>query len=102
VYQETVSYGTKIGNGSWDGVVGLVSNGVVDIGVGGFTVTKERSEVVMFTDTIEYSRYDPMVKFSLCCGKGKCNLFRRNLPDFSIFIYGALYLMFTSERVSVE
>jgi ABC-type amino acid transport substrate-binding protein len=73
VYQETDAYGAKIGNGSWNGVVGLVSNGVEDIGVGGFTVTKERSEVVMFTDTIEYSRYDPMVKFSLCCELGKSN-----------------------------
>jgi ABC-type amino acid transport substrate-binding protein len=56
VYQDTDAYGTKIGNGSWNGVVGLVSNGVADIGVGGITATKERSEVVVFTDTIEFSR----------------------------------------------
>jgi ABC-type amino acid transport substrate-binding protein len=74
----------------WNGVVGLVSNGVADIGVGGFTVTKKRSEVVVFTYTMAFSRYDSMVKFSLCCGLGKCNLFRRELPDFSICTYGAL------------
>jgi ABC-type amino acid transport substrate-binding protein len=68
VYQETNAYGTKIANGTWNGVVGLVSNGVADIGVGGFTANKERSEVVVFTDTIESSRYDSMVKCSLCCG----------------------------------
>ena len=65
------SYGTKDGNGSWNGAVALVSNGVADIGVGGFTVTKERSEVVVFTDTVQFSRYDPMVKFSLCFELGK-------------------------------
>ena len=102
MYQDTDAYGTKIGNGSWNGVVGLVSNGVADIGVGGFTATKERSEVVVFTDTIEFSRSVPMVKFSLCCGLGKCNLFRRDFSDFSIFIYVALYLIFTSETVLVE
>jgi len=56
VYQETDSYGTTNGNGSWNGVVALVRDGVVDIGVGSFTVTKERSEVVAFTDTVEFSR----------------------------------------------
>jgi len=56
VYLETDSYGTKIGNGSWNGAVSLVSSGAADIGVGGFSVTKERSEVVVFTDTVEFSR----------------------------------------------
>jgi len=56
VYQETDSYGSKIGNGSWNGVVALVKDGVADIGVGGFTLNKERSEVVVFTDTVEFSR----------------------------------------------
>jgi ABC-type amino acid transport substrate-binding protein len=35
--------------------VGLVVNGEADIGIGAFTVTKERSEVVAFTDTIAIS-----------------------------------------------
>jgi ABC-type amino acid transport substrate-binding protein len=37
-------------------MVSLVSSGVTDIGIGDFTVTKERSEVVAFTDTVEISR----------------------------------------------
>jgi len=82
--------------------VGLVSNGVADIGVGGFTVTKERSEVVVFTDTVELTRYGPMVKFGLCFGLGKFNSFRSDPSDFSNFIYVALCLLFTSETVLVK
>ena len=53
---ETDSHGSKSGNGSWNGMVSLVHSGVADIGVAEFTVTKERSEVVAFTDTVEISR----------------------------------------------
>ena len=35
-------------------MVALVSSGVADIGIGDFTVTNERSEVVAFTDTVEF------------------------------------------------
>jgi len=37
-------------------MVSLVSSGVADIGIGDFTATKERSEVVAFTDAVEISR----------------------------------------------
>lgn len=57
VVHVTDSYGSKSENGSWNGVVALVSNGVADIGIGDFTVTKERSEVVAFIDTVEISGY---------------------------------------------
>jgi len=80
-------------------MVALVSNGVAEIGVGGFTMTNERSEVVVFTDTVEFTRYGAMVKFSLCFGLGKFNLFLRDHSDFSNFIYVALCLLFTSETV---
>jgi hypothetical protein len=86
VYQETDSYGTKIGKESWNGVVALVSSGVADVGVGTFTVTKERSEVVVFTDIVEFSRYGPMVKFSLFYGQGKFILYRRDSSHFPKFI----------------
>jgi ABC-type amino acid transport substrate-binding protein len=36
-------------------MVGLVSSGVADIGIGYFTLTKERSEEVAFTDTVQIS-----------------------------------------------
>jgi hypothetical protein len=55
VVLETDLYGSKSGNGSWNGMVGLVSSGVADIGIGDITVTTERSEVVAFTDTVEVS-----------------------------------------------
>jgi hypothetical protein len=58
-------YGSKSGNGSWNGMVSLVSRGVVEIGIGGFTVTKERSEVVAFIDTVEISRYGRMLLYIL-------------------------------------
>jgi len=56
VLHETDSYGSKSGNGSWNGMVSLVYSGVADIGIGSFTVMKERYEVVAFIDTIEVSR----------------------------------------------
>jgi len=46
-------------------MVSLVFSGVADIGIGDFTVTKERSEVVAFTNTIEISRYSTMLLYVL-------------------------------------
>jgi ABC-type amino acid transport substrate-binding protein len=37
-------------------MVALVISGVADIGIGDFTMTKERSEVVAFTDALEFTR----------------------------------------------
>ena len=46
------SYGSKSDNGTWNGMVALVNSGVADIGVANFRMTKERSEVVAYTDTL--------------------------------------------------
>jgi len=62
---ETDSYGSKSAKGSWNGMVSLVYSGVADIGIGVFTVTKERSEVVAFIDTIEISRYGTTLLYIL-------------------------------------
>ena len=70
----------------------LVSSGLADIGVGGFTLTKERSEVVVFTYIVEFSRYGTVLKFSLLCGLGKFSLYRRDFSDYPNFIYVALCL----------
>ena len=35
-------------------MLALVTNGVVDIGIGQLRATKKRSEVVAFTDTVEF------------------------------------------------
>jgi len=56
VFHETDSYGSKSGNGSWNGMVALVSSGVADIGIGHCTVTRLRYDVVAFIDTVEFSR----------------------------------------------
>ena len=56
-------------------MVALVHGGVADIGIGDFTVTKERYEVVVFTDTVETSRYDIMLLYILQKLLLKCNLF---------------------------
>jgi ABC-type amino acid transport substrate-binding protein len=37
-------------------MLALVNSGIADIGIGDFTVTKERSEVVAFTDTVSFGR----------------------------------------------
>jgi hypothetical protein len=76
VLHESDSYGSKSGNGSWTGTLGLVHSGVADIGIGDFTVTKERSEVVAFTDTLEISKYDTILFYILWNYVLKFNFFR--------------------------
>jgi ABC-type amino acid transport substrate-binding protein len=49
---EAESAGSKPSNLSWNEVAALVSSGEAEIGVGFFSVTKERSEVVAYTNTI--------------------------------------------------
>jgi len=58
VFHEADSFGSKYGNGSWSGIVGLVSSGIADIGVSGFIVSKARSEVVAHTDALQFLRWD--------------------------------------------
>ena len=53
---EADSFGSKSGNGSWSGMVALLSSGIAHVGVEPFAVTKERSEVVAFTDNLGFSR----------------------------------------------
>jgi hypothetical protein len=56
VFHEADTYGSMSGNGSWGGMTALVSSGIADIGVGYFLVSKERFQVVAFTDTIGFGR----------------------------------------------
>jgi ABC-type amino acid transport substrate-binding protein len=56
VFQGADSFGYKSANGSWKGMVALVISGLADIGIGVFTMTKERSEVVAFTDALGFTR----------------------------------------------
>jgi hypothetical protein len=51
VFHEEVSIGYKSDNGSWSGIFAQVIKGIAEVGVGDFIVSKERSEVVAFTDT---------------------------------------------------
>jgi len=56
VFHEAESVGSKSGNGSWSGMVGLVSSGIVQVGIETFVATKERSEAVAYTVTLGFSR----------------------------------------------
>jgi hypothetical protein len=56
MFHEADSYGSKFGNGTWNGMVELVRSGIAHVGVGDFAVTKERSEVVAHTDTLRFVR----------------------------------------------
>jgi ABC-type amino acid transport substrate-binding protein len=56
VFHEEEYYGSKSGNGTWNGMVGMVARGTADIAVSEIFVTKERSEVVAFTDTVRFVR----------------------------------------------
>jgi ABC-type amino acid transport substrate-binding protein len=57
------SYGQISANGSWDRKVAPVSSGAADIGIGYFLVTKKRSEVVAFTDTLGFGRLEKLVNY---------------------------------------
>jgi len=50
VFHEANSFGSKSGNGSWSGMIGLLSNGIAHVAVEASAVTKVRSEVVAFTE----------------------------------------------------
>ena len=52
MFHEEDSFGSKSDNGTWTGMMALVSSEVADIGVSPLIVTKERSEAVAFTDTL--------------------------------------------------
>jgi ABC-type amino acid transport substrate-binding protein len=56
VFYETDSYGSKTNNGTWTGMLALVTSGVADVGIGEFAATRERADVVAFIDTVEFSR----------------------------------------------
>ena len=56
MFHEEDSAGSKSDNGTWSGIIALVSNGKADIGVVDFTVTKERSEVVTYTNPLGFLR----------------------------------------------
>jgi ABC-type amino acid transport substrate-binding protein len=56
VFHEADSPGIKSGNGLGKGMTAHVISGTADIAVSGFYVTKERSEVVAYTDTLGFAR----------------------------------------------
>jgi len=56
VFHQADSVGIKSGNGSWSGMTGHVISGIADIGVSAFYLTKERSEVVVYTNTLGFLR----------------------------------------------
>jgi len=55
VFHEADSFGSKSGNGSWNGMVALVMNGIAHVGVEPFHVTKEKSEVMAYTNPLGFS-----------------------------------------------
>jgi hypothetical protein len=44
------------GNGSWSGMVALVMSGIANFGAEDFVVTKERSKIVAYTNTLGFAR----------------------------------------------
>jgi ABC-type amino acid transport substrate-binding protein len=46
-------------------MIALISSGQADIGIGDFTATTERSHVVDFIDTVEFSRQVNLALFNL-------------------------------------
>ena len=56
MYREADSVGIMSDNGSWNGMVAHVISGIADIGVTAVLPTRERSEVVTYTDTLGFVR----------------------------------------------
>ena len=56
MYRKADSVGIMSDNGSWNGMTAHVISGTADIGVSVFYLTKERSEVVAYTDTLQFTR----------------------------------------------
>jgi hypothetical protein len=54
VFHEADSFGSKSGNGSWSGMLGLVMSGIAHVGVEPFAMTKERSEVMAYTNALGF------------------------------------------------
>lgn len=45
------NWGAQTENGSWNGMVGQVLRGEADVGVAGFSVTLQRSQVIAFSSS---------------------------------------------------
>lgn len=56
MYQKADTFGSKMENGSWNGVMQMVMSNEVHVGVGDFTITAERSAVVDFLAPLLFSR----------------------------------------------
>jgi len=65
VFQEADSFGSMSDKVSWIGMAALVISGITQVGASRFMVTKERSEDVAFTDTLEFHRWDRLL-YLLC------------------------------------
>ena len=50
------SFGHKSDHGMWDRMIETVIRGKADIGIGNFVMTKERSELVAYTNALGFSR----------------------------------------------
>jgi hypothetical protein len=56
MFDEAKTFGSKSDNGSWNGMTAMVISGNADVGVGYFMMSKERYEVVAFTDILGFAR----------------------------------------------
>ncbi|XP_037784562.1 probable glutamate receptor [Penaeus monodon] len=54
------TFGSKMSNGSWSGVMGLVNRGEADMGYGPLLMSLERSEGVDFGDTLMFFNFKVM------------------------------------------
>ena len=63
---ETVdgSWGTKQDNGEWNGMVGMILRGDVEIGVASFVATNERHEAVDFSTILGWYAKEKRTPFA--------------------------------------
>ena len=61
MFHEADSFGSKSVNGSWSGMVALVMSGIAHVGVEPFVVTKQRSEVMEYTNTLGFLRWGRLI-----------------------------------------
>lgn len=87
MFHEADSVGIKSGNGSWNGMTAHVISGIADIGVSPFYLTKERSEVVAYTNTLGFIRWDKLVYLYFCSIDLKLVCSERDVDVYGTFSF---------------
>ncbi|CAG2118974.1 unnamed protein product, partial [Medioppia subpectinata] len=87
---DTANFGTKLDNGSWDGLLGLVANNNCHISITPLEITNERRKNMIFSSVVMYEPYviltntdrngRPQVTGYIGCVERRCIFHNLSLP----------------------